>query len=99
VLDAAASNISGFLWRATCVSSTLFNMPIWNKMKLYPGRKFLFAGGIPLKKLTQFLWGNKALDAPAFNTDGFLSRDTYVSSTKLDRPIRNKMSLSPPSKL
>jgi hypothetical protein len=33
------------------------------------------------------------LDAPASNTDGFLSRDTCVSSTHLNRPFRNKMRL------
>jgi hypothetical protein len=31
--------------------------------------------------------------APASNTDGFLSRDTCVSSTQLNMPILNKMSL------
>jgi hypothetical protein len=31
--------------------------------------------------LTQFSQGNKVLDAPGSNTDGFLSRDTYISLT------------------
>jgi hypothetical protein len=34
VLDAATSNIDGFLWRDTCVSSTQLNRPIWNKVSL-----------------------------------------------------------------
>jgi hypothetical protein len=36
------------------------------------------------------------LDNPASNLDGFLSRDTYVSSTKLSRCILNKVRISPP---
>jgi hypothetical protein len=48
------------------------------------------------QKQTQFLHGNNVLDAAACNIDGFLWRDTFVSSTQLNRPIWNKMSLSPP---
>jgi hypothetical protein len=36
VLNAAASNIDGFLWRDKCVSSTQPNSPIWRKQSLYP---------------------------------------------------------------
>jgi hypothetical protein len=36
VLDAAASNTDGILWRDTCVSSTLLNGTIWNKVSLSP---------------------------------------------------------------
>jgi hypothetical protein len=36
MVDAAASNINGFLWRDTCVSSPMMNSPIWNKMSLSP---------------------------------------------------------------
>jgi hypothetical protein len=36
------------------------------------------------------------LDTAASNTGGFLLRDTWVSSTYLDKPIWKKMSLSPP---
>jgi hypothetical protein len=46
-------------------------------------------------KLTQFSLGNKVLDVEASNIDGFLSRDTRVSSIQLKRPIGNKISLSP----
>jgi hypothetical protein len=36
VLDAAASNIDGFLWREREVSSTQLNRPIWSKESLCP---------------------------------------------------------------
>jgi hypothetical protein len=49
MLDAAASNIVGFLWRDTCVSSTQVNKPIWKKMTLTPPSKLRFAGSIPSK--------------------------------------------------
>jgi hypothetical protein len=44
---------------------------------LYPlsSRKYFF------QNLTQFSQGINVLDAPAYNIDGFLYRDTYVSST------------------
>jgi hypothetical protein len=48
------------------------------------------------QKLTQFSQGNNVLDAPAFIKDGFLCRDTCVSSTQMNRPIWNKESISPP---
>jgi hypothetical protein len=51
------------------------------------------------QKLSQYAWGNKVLDATACKTDGFLSRETCLSSTYLNRPIWNIMSLSPPWKL
>jgi hypothetical protein len=53
---------------------------------------------ICLSKLTQFSQGNKLFVALASNTDGFLSRDTCVSSTQHMMRIRNKKSLSPNSK-
>jgi hypothetical protein len=39
------------------------------------------------QKIIQFSQGNNVLDAPASNIDGFISGDTCVSSTFLDRPI------------
>jgi hypothetical protein len=36
VLDAATSNIGGFLWRGTCVSSTQLSRHIWSKQNLTP---------------------------------------------------------------
>jgi hypothetical protein len=35
------------------------------------------------------------VDAPASDTKGFLLRDTYVSTSQLNRPIWNKGSLPP----
>jgi hypothetical protein len=40
-----------------------------------------------LSKTNSILTGNKALEAPASNTHGFLLRDTCVSSTQLKKPI------------
>jgi hypothetical protein len=47
------------------------------------------------QKQYQFSLGNNVLEVPASNTSGFISRETYVSSTQLNRPIGNKQSLSP----
>jgi hypothetical protein len=47
------------------------------------------------QKLTTFTEGNNVIDTSDSNTDGFLQRYTCVSSTKLNRPIWNKMNLSP----
>jgi hypothetical protein len=35
-LDVSASNLHGFLWKDTCVSSTQLNSPVWNKMIIFP---------------------------------------------------------------
>jgi hypothetical protein len=40
-----------------------------------------------IQKLTQLAQAKNVLYAPASNTHGFLSRDTSVSSTHLNRPI------------
>jgi hypothetical protein len=50
-------------------------------LKHLSGRKCSF------HKLTQFSQGNSALDAPASYIDGFLYRDTCISSTQLSRPM------------
>jgi hypothetical protein len=75
-----------------CFSTTL-NRQMWNKMSLSPhwkySRKYSF------QKQTQFLQGNKVLDASASNTDGFLSRNRCLLLTQLNRSIWRKMSLSP----
>jgi hypothetical protein len=47
------------------------------------------------QKLTQILQGNKVLDSPVSNLDGFLSRDICVSSTQLSGPIWKKLIFSP----
>jgi hypothetical protein len=46
-----------------------------------------------LENLTQFSPGRNAIDTAAFNRDGFLSRDTCVPATYLNRPIYRKQSL------
>jgi hypothetical protein len=51
------------------------------------------------QKLIQFSQGNNVLNSPASNTRGFLSRDTFVSSTQPNMPIYRKHSLSPPFEL
>jgi hypothetical protein len=58
-------------------------------MKNLSSRKFSF------QKVMQFSQGNNVLDAPASSTDSPLSKDTCVSSTQVNRDIRNKESLSP----
>jgi hypothetical protein len=50
VLDAAACNLDGFLWRDTCVSSTQLNRPIWNKQSLSPPGNTCAAGRVLFKK-------------------------------------------------
>jgi hypothetical protein len=47
-------------------------------LKTLLGRQYSF------QKLTQFSQGNNMLDGPPSNIDGFLSRDTYVSSTQMN---------------
>jgi hypothetical protein len=54
-------------------------------LKILRCRKYSF------QKLTQFSQRNNVLNAPASNTDGFLSRDICVSSNSLDRYTWNKM--------
>jgi hypothetical protein len=47
-----------------------------------------------LSNITQLVKGNNALDAPASNTDGLLSRETCFFNL-VDTHISKKMSLSP----
>jgi hypothetical protein len=77
VLDAAASNIDGFLSRDTCVSSTLLNRCIWYK-EIYNHLEKPKLQEVFLSKMYSILTLKHVLDAPASNTDGFLSRDTCV---------------------
>jgi hypothetical protein len=58
-------------------------------LKTLMGRQYFFL------KVTQFSQGNNDLDTPASNLDGFLWRDICVSLTQLNRPICNKMGVSP----
>jgi hypothetical protein len=48
-LDTVASNIDGFSWRDTGVSSTHLNKPILSKHSVSPFWKLWFAGSIPFK--------------------------------------------------
>jgi hypothetical protein len=94
VLNTPASFTDGFLWRDTCISSTQLNRPVLIKQNLFPPSNLWLAKGL-LSKTNSLLTGNNALDTPATKNDGFLWNDTCVSSTVLNRPIWNKMSLSP----
>jgi hypothetical protein len=53
-------------------------------------RKYFF------QKLTKFSKGYNVLNAAASNIDGFLGRDTCVSSPQLDNHICSKPSSNPP---
>jgi hypothetical protein len=97
VLDAPHSNIAAFLSRDTCASSTQLNRGIFNKMSVSP-LKNPNGQAVFLYKTTSIVTGTNLLDAPASNRDDFLSRDTCTTSPQLNRPIWNKMRLSPPRK-
>jgi hypothetical protein len=47
MLNAVVSNILGFLWRDTCVSSTQLYRPIWSKLSTSSPLKTQVAGSIP----------------------------------------------------
>jgi hypothetical protein len=98
VLDAADSNTVGFLWRDTCVSLSQLNS-LFRQRQLISTFKTIICRKYSFQKLILFSLGNKVLDANASNTNGCLWRDTCRSSTQLNRPFCNKMSLSPPWKL
>jgi hypothetical protein len=59
-------------------------------MKTQISRRYFF------QKLTQPSQGNNMLDVAPSNMEGFLYRDTCVSSTQLKSSIWSKHSLSPP---
>jgi hypothetical protein len=84
------------LWRDSCVSSTQLKKHIWNKQSLVHLEKYLSCRKYSIAKLSQFSEANSALDAPASNIDGFLHRDTSVSSISLSMSIWSKQSLSLP---
>jgi hypothetical protein len=70
-------------------------MAYWNKMSisqlLNPDCQVVF-----LSTTNSILTGKQDVDAPPSTIDGFLSRDTCVSSTQLNRLIWNKICLSSP---
>jgi hypothetical protein len=88
VVPGESCNINVFLWRDTCVSLTQLNKPVWNKGIAYPhlGKK-LKLQELFFSKTYWILTWNNVLDGDVSNTDGFLLRDTCVSSTQLNRPI------------
>jgi hypothetical protein len=80
LLHVSASKTDGFFDKYLCA----FNFPVQAYLDqtdpistLYPisSRKFSF------QNLTPFSHENHVLDAPAYNIDGVLYRDTYVSSS------------------
>jgi hypothetical protein len=95
VLDAPASNIDGFHWRATWVSSSQPNSPIWNKVSLSPQEKPKMQE-VLLSKTNSILRGSQRAWFSCFYLNGFLWRYTWACSTPVNRPTWMKMSLSPP---
>jgi hypothetical protein len=92
---APASNKGGFLSSNACVSSAYMKRPIWNTMSLSPAWTLWLPGCIPFKNCLNSQ-RETMLEASASKIDGFLCRDTCVSSTHLNRPIERKEHLSPP---
>jgi hypothetical protein len=88
VLDAPDSNTDGFLSRDACVSSTQLNRSFWRNMNTRIYMKYS-------NQTNSIRIGNNILHAIDSNTDGFLSRDTSVSPTELNKPMWSKKSLSP----
>jgi hypothetical protein len=84
MLDAPASNTDGFLLRDTCLSSTWLNRSICNKMRLCPAWK-LSLRTYSFQKTNSILQVNNVLDTAASKINGYLSRDTCVSSTHMKR--------------
>jgi hypothetical protein len=84
-----------FLSSAPCVSSTYVNRTIWGKETLSVPWK-IYVEKVFISEETQFPQGIKGLEVPASNTEGFLSRDSHVSSTQLKIQNRNQRSLSLP---
>jgi hypothetical protein len=89
VLDARTSNIDIFYLWDTCVSTIHLNrcafLPLENP----------YLQAVFLSKTNSILKENHVLDTPPYKVDGFLSRDTCVSTIHLKRPIWNKMCFSP----
>jgi hypothetical protein len=67
--------------------------PVWNKTTLSPSRKLRLAGSFSVNNQLNSPCKN-VQEAPCTNSDGFVLRDTGVSSTLLIRLIGYKMNLS-----
>jgi hypothetical protein len=87
VLDAPDSNTDGFFFsRDTCVFQ-LSCICLFGTKRAYLHIENPKLHEEFLSKKCQFLQGNNVLVVPGSYTSGFISRDTYVSSAQLNRPI------------
>jgi hypothetical protein len=99
ILDAQPSNLHAFFWEIyhvfqQCAKKSYSRQNVrFYPLKTLKGRQYSF------QKLIQFSLVNKVLNAPACILDGFLLRDTCISSTELNRPMWNKMCVSTSWKL
>jgi hypothetical protein len=89
VLNASASNLDGFLWRDTCVSSIQQNSSISNNMSLFPPWIQWLAWSIHLNNLLSFSL-KQCARCYCFSHTGFLLRDMCVSWTSRYSPIGQK---------
>jgi hypothetical protein len=64
--------MDGIVLRDTCISSTLLNTSIWNKMRTFSFWKSGICSKYSFRKLTQFSQGINDLVPPACNTRGCL---------------------------
>jgi hypothetical protein len=92
VLDATALNMSGFLLRDTCVSSTQQNRPFWKKECPSTHWKIQVAGSIPLAT-NSILTKYKCARMGYFYGRYSFCRDSCVSSTQLNRLVLRKESI------
>jgi hypothetical protein len=90
--DAAASIIVGCLWRHTRVSSPQLNRPIGSK-SAYLHLEAPNFHKVVLSKVNSVITEKQCAASFCFYTDGFPSRDTCVSSSKMNWWICSKMSL------
>jgi hypothetical protein len=84
-LDALAPNTDGVHWTDTCVPSRMLNSTptqlIWNKLAFHHLENSDLQE-VFRRKTNSLLTGKHMLDAAASNIDGFLCRETRVSSTQ-----------------
>jgi hypothetical protein len=71
-VDTPTCNMDGIVLRDTCISSTLLNTSIWNKMRTFSFWKSGICSKYSFRKLTQFSQGINDLVPPACNTRGCL---------------------------
>jgi hypothetical protein len=79
VLDGPVSNTDGFLLRDTYVCSSHLNRPIV-QTALHSIFQNLTSGKKSFQNLIQFSHGINVIGAPVSITNGFLQRDTCISS-------------------